>query len=330
MKKKILVAGGAGYVGSHFVKRAIEQGHEVSVVDNLSTGHRAAVSPEVRFFEADIRDRGEMERILRETSAEAVVHFAAYSLVGESVESPLKYYDNNVYGMVCLLEAMRKAEVTQLVFSSTAAVYGVPEKVPIEEADQKEPINPYGDSKLMMERIMKWADSAYGIKGVALRYFNVAGADESGDIGEDHSPETHLVPNVLLAALGKQEKIVMFGDDYATKDGFCVRDYVHPTDLADAHLLALNHLAGGSSDEFNLGSATGFSVKEVVDAAEKVLGKSIPHEVGPRRAGDPDTLVADSRRAKEILGWKPQLDGIHQMIETAWRWMEGHPDGFSD
>lgn len=328
--RKILVAGGAGYVGSHFVKRAVEEGHEIVVVDNLSTGHRKAVGEGVRFFEADVRDRDEMMKILRETGVEAVVHFAANSLVAESVEQPLKYFDNNTYGMMCLLEAMRETECKKLIFSSTAAVYGNPEKVPIEEGDRKEPVNPYGDSKLMMEQIMKGADAAYGIKGVALRYFNVAGADASGEIGEDHRPETHLVPNVLAAALGKAEKIVMFGDDYDTKDGFNVRDYVHPTDLADAHLLALDYLDGGKSGEFNLGSATGFSVREVVDMAEEVVGRKIPQEVGPRRAGDPDILVASAARAKEVLGWEPRFDDIREIIASAWKWTEGHPNGYSE
>ena len=326
---KILVTGGAGYVGSHFVKRAVEQGNEVVVVDNLSTGHARAVPEGVAFYEVDVRDRAEMVKILRETGAEAIVHFAASSIVAESMEQPIAYFDNNVYGMICLLDAMRETGVAKIVFSSSAAVYGNPEKMPIEEGDPKKPINVYGDSKLMMERMMKWADAAYGIRGVALRYFNVAGADESGEIGECHNPETHLVPNVLLAALGKKDKITMFGDDYATKDGFAVRDYVHPTDLADAHLLALKWLEGEKSGEFNLGSMSGFSVKEIVDAAEEVVGRAIPQEIGPRRAGDPDVLIANSRRAREVLGWEPKFDDIHTIIASAWKWMESHPEGFA-
>ena len=325
---KILITGGAGYVGSHFVRRAIEKGQEVVVVDNLSTGHARAMPEGVLFYAVDVRDRVEMAKILRENRVEAVVHFAASSVVDESMERPLEYFDNNVYGMMCLLDAMREAGVAKIVFSSSAAVYGNPEKVPIEEDDPKEPINVYGDSKLMMERMMSWAEVAYGIRGVALRYFNVAGADESGEIGEDHRPETHLVPNVLLAALGKKDKITMFGDDYVTKDGFAVRDYVHPTDLADAHLLALQFLDGGKSGEFNLGSMSGFSVKEVVDVAEEVVGREIPQEVGQRREGDPDVLIADSRRAREVLGWEPKFDDIRTIISSAWKWTERHPEGF--
>lgn len=326
---KILVAGGAGYVGSHFVARATEKGHEIVVVDNLMTGHRASVPDNIPFYETDIRNRDELRKVFEKEKPDAVIHFAACSLVTESMESPLKYFDNNTYGMICLLDVMKDVGVKKLVFSSTAATYGIPEVIPVKESDPAKPINVYGESKLQMEKIMGWCDQAYGIHGVALRYFNVAGAIEDGSIGEDHNPETHLVPNILFAALGKKDKIVMCGDDYDTPDGFNVRDYVHPIDLADAHLLALDFIdKEQKSDVFNLGSSAGFSVKQMVDMAEKVVGKPIPQEVGPRRGGDPDSLVADSTKAREVLGWQPQYDSVEMMIKTAWNWTKNHPNGF--
>jgi UDP-glucose 4-epimerase len=328
---KILVAGGAGYIGSHFVKRALEKGHEIVVVDNLSTGHRKAIPTAVTFYELDVRDREKLYKVFADEKPDAVVHFAANSLVEESMSEPLKYFDNNTYGMICLLDVMKDTGVKKLIFSSTAATYGVPETIPIKETDPQVPINPYGESKLQMEHIMAWADKAYGIKGVALRYFNVAGAAEDGTIGEDHNPETHLVPNILYAAVGKADKITMFGDDYDTPDGFNVRDYVHPVDLADAHLLAIEYLQREQkSNAFNLGSSTGFSVKQMVDAAEKVVGQPIPQKIGPRRPGDPDTLVADSAKAREVLNWQPQYDDVEKIIATAWNWTKNHPDGFDD
>lgn len=328
---KILVAGGAGYIGSHFVARAREKGFAVVVVDNLVTGHRAAVPQDVPFYEVDIRDRAALLAVFEKESPDAVVHFAASSLVPESMEKPLKYFDNNTYGMICLLDVMKDTGTNKIIFSSTAATYGIPETIPIKETDPTNPINPYGESKLQMEQIMGWSDKAYGIKGVALRYFNVAGAIEDGSIGEDHTPETHLVPNVLFAALGKKDKITMFGSDYDTPDGFNVRDYVHPIDLADAHLLALEYLQKENrSDVFNLGSSTGFSVKQMVDAAEAVVGKPIPQEVGPRRSGDPDTLIADSTKARTVLGWSPQYDSVEDIIRTAWKWTQSHPNGYED
>ncbi len=328
---KILVVGGAGYIGSHFVKYACENEHDIVVVDNLVTGHRASVPGDVVFYELDIRDREKMTDVFVNEKPEAVVHFAASSLVAESMSDPLKYFDNNTYGMVCLLDVMAKTGVNKLVFSSTAAVYGVPDEIPIKESTIARPINPYGESKLQMEKTMAWADAAHGIKGVALRYFNVAGAAIDGSIGEDHNPETHLVPNVLFAALGKSDEITMFGDDYNTPDGFNVRDYVHPIDLASAHLLALEYLQSeGVSNVFNLGSSTGFSVKQIVDAAEVVVGKAIPQVIGPRRPGDPDTLIADSNKARTILGWQPQFDNVERIIETAWQWTKSHPNGYDD
>ena len=266
-----------------------------------------------------------------EASIDAVIHFAAFSLVAESMKDPLKYFDNNTAGMVKLLEVMHEFNVNYIVFSSTAATYGIPEKMPIKEDDPQNPINPYGESKLMMEKIMRWADQAYGVKFVALRYFNVAGAKPDGSIGEDHHPETHLLPIVLQVAQGKREKLQIFGNDYNTPDGTNVRDYVHPFDLADAHILAVDYLRkGNESNAFNLGSSTGFSNLEIVEAARDVTGKPIPAEMAPRRGGDPDSLIACSDKAREVLGWKPQFDDIHKIIETAWAWHSTHPNGYDD
>ncbi len=328
---KVLVAGGAGYIGSHFIAYAQSKGVEVAVVDNLATGHRASLAEDVPFYQVDIRDRSALARVFARETPDAVVHFAASSLVAESMVEPLKYFDNNTYGMVCLLDVMKETGVRKLVFSSTAAVYGIPDETPIKETAPTRPINPYGESKLQMEKTMAWADAAYGIKGVALRYFNVAGALEEGTIGEDHNPETHLVPNVLFAALGKKDKVTMFGNDYNTVDGYNVRDYVHPIDLASAHLLALEYLDNtNTSDVFNLGSSTGFSVKQIVEAAEAVVGHPIPQELGPRRVGDPDILIADSTKARALLKWQPQYDGVERILQTAWQWTKNHPDGFED
>lgn len=328
----ILVLGGAGYIGSHMVDWLIEQDKkEVVVVDNLVTGHRQSVHPAARFYQGDLADQPFMRRVFSENSIEAVIHFAAFSQVGESMQNPLKYFDNNTVGMVKLLEVMAEVGVKQIVFSSTAATYGIPEEIPIKEETPQNPINPYGESKLMMEKIMNWCDQAYGIKYVALRYFNVAGDKPDGSIGEDHNPETHLIPIVLQVAQGVRDKITIFGDDYQTADGTNVRDYVHPFDLAQAHSLAVDYLAkGNQSTAFNLGSSTGFSNLEILEVARKVTGKEIPAEIGPRRLGDPDSLIADSSRAREILGWKPQFDHIEKIIETAWTWHSSHPNGYED
>ncbi|MDF7637202.1 UDP-glucose 4-epimerase GalE [Leuconostocaceae bacterium ESL0958] len=327
----VLVLGGAGYIGSHMVKQLLADGQEVVVVDNLVKGHRAAVDSRAKFYEVDLRDKAALSAVFEQEQIEAVVHFAAFSIVPESVAEPLKYFDNNTAGMVTLLEVMNEHDVKQIVFSSTAATYGNPVHIPIKETDPQNPINPYGESKLMMEKMMAWADQAYGIKWVALRYFNVAGAIEDGSIGEDHEPETHLVPIILQAAAGKRPYIEMFGDDYQTPDGFNVRDYVHVMDLTAAHLLALNYLKEGhDSAAFNLGSATGFSVKEMVAAAREATGVDIQAKVGPRRAGDPDILVADSTAAREVLGWQPQFDNVADIIKTAWHWVEMHPNGYED
>lgn len=327
-----LVLGGAGYIGSHTVDRLIEKGEKTIVVDSLVTGHRQAVNKDAKFYQGDIADKDFMRQVFKENSdIDAVIHFAAYSLVAESMKKPLKYFDNNTAGMVKLLEVMNEFSIDKIVFSSTAATYGIPEEVPIKETTPQNPINPYGESKLMMEKIMRWADKAYGIKFVPLRYFNVAGAKPDGSIGEDHMPETHLLPIVLQVAMGKRDKLQIFGDDYNTPDGTNIRDYVHPLDLADAHILAVDYLkAGNPSTAFNLGSSTGFSNREILEAARKVTNKEIPAEIAPRRGGDPDVLVASSTKAREVLGWKPQFDDISKIIEAAWKWHTLHPEGYQD
>lgn len=327
-----LVLGGAGYIGSHTVDRLIEKGEKTIVVDSLVTGHRQAVNKDAKFYQGDIADKDFMRQVFKENSdIDAVIHFAAYSLVAESMKKPLKYFDNNTAGMVKLLEVMNEFSIDKIVFSSTAATYGIPEEVPIKETTPQNPINPYGESKLMMEKIIRWADEAYGIKFVPLRYFNVAGAKPDGSIGEDHMPETHLLPIVLQVAMGKRDKLQIFGDDYNTPDGTNIRDYVHPLDLADAHILAVDYLkAGNPSTAFNLGSSTGFSNREILEAARKVTNKEIPAEIAPRRGGDPDVLVASSTKAREVLGWKPQFDNISKIIETAWKWHTLHPEGYQD
>lgn len=327
----ILVAGGAGYIGSHMVADLVEKGYEVVVADNLSTGHRAAINPKAKFYQGDIRDRQFLDKIFNQEEIEAVVHFAAFSLVAESMKKPLKYFDNNTGGMITLLEAMHDHGIKYIVFSSTAATYGIPEHMPIKESDPQVPINPYGESKLAMEKIMKWCDQAYGIHFVALRYFNVAGAKPDGTIGEDHHPETHLVPIILQVAEGKRQELSIFGDDYNTPDGTNVRDYVHPMDLADAHILAIKYLqAGNPSNAFNLGSSTGFSNKQMLEAAREVTGKEIPAKIAPRRPGDPDALVAASDKARQVLGWQPQYDDVKKIIATAWKWHSTHPNGYDD
>lgn len=328
----VLVLGGAGYIGSHTVDRLVEAGKDVVVVDSLVTGHLAAVRKEAKFYQGDLADKDFVRKVFTENpDIDAVIHFAAFSLVAESMKDPLKYFDNNTAGMVKLLEVMNEFDIKYIVFSSTAATYGIPEKMPIYEDDPQLPINPYGESKLMMEKIMRWADEAYGIKFVALRYFNVAGAKPDGSIGEDHHPETHLLPIVLQVAMGEREKLQIFGDDYNTPDGTNVRDYVHPFDLADAHILAVDYLRNGNeSSAFNLGSSTGFSNLEIVKAAREVTGKEIPAEIAARRGGDPDTLIAASEKARKVLGWKPEFDDIHKIIETAWKWHTTHPQGYND
>jgi len=317
----IAVLGGAGYIGSHTVYELIDRGFEVIVIDNLQTGHREAVHEKARFYEGDIRDSAFLDDVFQKEKIEAVIHFAANSLVGESMTNPLKYYDNNVYGTKVLLESMVKNGINKIVFSSTAAVYGEPERIPILESDRTMPTNTYGETKLAMEKMFRWVDVAHGIKYVSLRYFNACGAHVSGKIGEAHSPETHLIPLVLQVPLGKRECIKVFGEDYETKDGTCVRDYIHVTDLADAHILAVKYLmAGNESNVFNLGNGVGFTVKEVIASAEKVVGEDIKAQMDERRAGDPAQLVASSEKAKSVLGWKPKYGDLNKIVETAWNW----------
>lgn len=325
----ILVLGGAGYIGSHAVYQLIDQNHRVVVVDNLQTGHQKAVHPKAAFYEGDLRDRDFLESVFKRENISAVIHFAANSLVGESMKNPLAYYDNNVYGTQVLLETMVKFNVKKIVFSSTAATYGEPEVIPILEDTPTNPTNAYGETKLAMEKMMKWTEKSYGIRYVSLRYFNVAGARESGEIGEDHRPETHLIPIVLQTALKQREVITIFGDDYDTPDGTCIRDYIHVEDLIDAHLLALKYLHdGGKSNIFNLGNNRGFSVKEIIATARKVTGEDIPAKIGKRRLGDPSILVASSKKAKEILGWEPKRTQIDKIIKDAWNWHVNNPSGF--
>ena len=299
----ILVLGGAGYIGSHTVYELIDAGRDVVVADNLLTGFRAAVHPKARFYQLDIRDRSALDELFTKEKIEGVIHFAASSQVGESMSDPLKYYDNNLHGTMVLLQAMVAHGVDKIVFSSTAATYGEPERVPILETDRTDPTNCYGETKLAMEHMMRWVSRAHGLKYVALRYFNACGAHPSGAIGEAHNPETHLIPLILQVPNGQREKISIFGDDYPTKDGTCIRDYIHVSDLAQAHILALDHLLqGGESDVFNLGNGVGFTVKEVIDVARAVTGHPIPVREEGRRPGDPATLIASSRKAMEVLG----------------------------
>lgn len=327
----ILVLGGAGYIGSHTVYELIDAGRDVVVADNLLTGFRAAVHPKARFYQLDIRDRSALDELFTKEKIEGVIHFAASSQVGESMSDPLKYYDNNLHGTMVLLQAMVAHGVDKIVFSSTAATYGEPERVPILETDRTDPTNCYGETKLAMEHMMRWVSRAHGLKYVALRYFNACGAHPSGAIGEAHNPETHLIPLILQVPNGQREKISIFGDDYATKDGTCVRDYIHVTDLAQAHILALDYLLkGGDNNVFNLGNGVGFTVKEVIDVARKVTGHPIPAEISPRRAGDPAQLVASSDKAKDVLGWKPQYADLETIVSSAWAWHKSHPHGFAD
>ncbi|WP_054198911.1 UDP-glucose 4-epimerase GalE [Clostridium baratii] len=324
----ILVCGGAGYIGSHMVAELLENGQDVVILDNLEKGHKDALLGG-KLYIGDLRDKEILNKIFTENNIEAVIDFSAYSLVGESMTEPLKYFNNNVYGTISLLEAMKEHNVKYIVFSSTAATYGEPECVPILEDSKTIPTNAYGESKLLVEKILNWCDKAYGIKYTTLRYFNAAGAHINGKIGEDHSPETHLIPLILNVALGKRDEILIFGDDYDTKDGSCIRDYIHVSDLASAHSLALKRLMnGGESRVYNLGNGTGFSVKEMIDIARKVTGHEIPAKVAPRRAGDPAILIASSEKAMKELNWKPKFNSVETIIETAWNWHKNHPNGY--
>ena len=326
----VLVLGGAGYIGSHTVYALIEKGEDVVIIDNLETGHIEAVHPQARFYQGDIRDRAFVDSVLDKEKIDAVIHFAANSLVGESMTNPLKYYDNNVNGTKVLLQSMVAHGIDKIVFSSTAATYGEPDKVPIVETDKTEPTNAYGETKLAMEKMFKWTDTAHGMKYVSLRYFNACGAHQSGEIGEAHTTETHLIPLVLQVPLGQREAINVYGDDYPTKDGTCVRDYIHVTDLAQAHMLAVEYLMkGNDSNIFNLGSGNGFTVNEVIEVARKVTGHPIPAKITERRAGDPAKLIASSEKAKAVLGWKPELTDLEEIIASAWKWHSTHPQGFN-
>jgi UDP-glucose-4-epimerase GalE len=325
---RILVSGGAGYIGSHATRHFLGQGHQVWVYDNLSTGHRAAVPPG-KLVVGELTDRERVEQVLARHRIEAVVHFAAVALVGESVRQPAHYYQNNMVGSLSLMEAMRHQGVSRIVFSSTCATYGVPQRTPIREETPQQPINPYGNSKLAVERALRDYASAYNWGIAIFRYFNAAGADSEGRLGEDHRPETHLIPLVIKVALGQGEAVEVFGSDYPTPDGTCVRDYVHVNDLAAAHELALKRLTPGQPLICNLGTGTGHSVREVVRAVEAVSGKRVPVREVPRRPGDPPVLVATADRARELLGWKPRYTALQGIVETAWNWHSRHPEGYS-
>ena len=318
-QRRILVTGGAGYIGSHTVLRLLESGYEVLVADNLSRGHRERVDP-ARLRVVDVLDTEGLIGAMREKPCDAVIHFAAYIAVGESMKIPEVYFRNNVAGSLSLLTAMVQAGVGKIVFSSTAAVYGMPARVPIPESEPYAPVSPYGESKVMVEKMLDWFDQIHGMRSVCLRYFNASGADAGGRTGEDHEPETHLIP-LLFRAIRTGQPITLFGDDYATPDGTCIRDYIHVTDLAQAHIAAVESLfAGGPSRKFNVGTGEGFSVREVLHAVEEVTGKKVPFQVGPRREGDPPLLVADSTRLQEELGWRPECSGLQRIVETAWKW----------
>lgn len=326
---RILVTGGAGYIGSVVTEELVRDGHEVTVYDNLSMGHGAAVHPDSHFVRGDLFDGGLLRETFRGRRIEAVVHMAAYAYVGESVTNPSKYYHNNVVGGLSLLDAMRDAEVRRIVFSSTCATYGEPERVPMDETLPQRPTNPYGQTKLAFEGALKWYGAAYGLEHTSLRYFNAAGATER--FGEHHSPETHIIPIVLDAARGRRTHVEIYGDDYPTRDGTCVRDYIHIVDLARAHILALHALGRGASTAYNLGcGGDGYTVREVIDVAREVTGRDVPVRTGPRRPGDPAALVASSEKIRRELGWEPRFQDLRKIVASAWAWMETHPDGYGE
>ncbi len=328
-QEHVVVTGGAGYIGSHAVKLLVESGYSVTVLDNLSRGHRSAVHDDATFVEVDLRETRQLESILRNEQPSAVMHFAALTYVGESVDDPMWYYDNNVGGTLSLLKAIQAAGIPRLVFSSTAATYGEPEVVPIQETTRQAPINPYGQSKYFAERMIEdlcQATPEFG--AVILRYFNVAGCAEDGTLGEDHRPETHLVPILLQAALGKRDSVTVFGSDYPTPDGTCIRDYVHVEDLCQAHLLAMNAIEPGKVEAYNVGIGRGYSVRQLIESAFRVTGKQWPVIEGTRRAGDPSELFADPAKIQNKLGWHPQFTNIDDIVATAWNWFSHHPDGY--
>lgn len=328
-KAPILVTGGAGYIGSHTVRLLVEHGYKVVVLDNLVFGHEQAImDPEVELIVGDVGNQELVRALFKEHQFGAVIHFAAYAYVGESVTNPLKYYQNNTAEPIKLLQVMQESACKVFVFSSTCATYGVPDKLPITEANRQNPINPYGQSKLMVEKILGDCDTAWGLKSACLRYFNASGCSPDGKIGEDHDPETHLIPRVLMAVTGEIDQLEVFGTDYETPDGTCIRDYIHVEDLADAHARALVHLSsGGDSLRCNLGTGVGVSVKEIISAVEEITGKSVPVKYGPRRAGDPASLVADPALAKKLLGWEASRKDIRDMVGPAWTWMRGNFKG---
>lgn len=325
----VLVVGGAGYIGSHMVRLLDKAGYEVVVLDNLSTGFAPAVTAG-EFYVGDMRDRALVEQILANHRVDAVMHFAACALVGESVTDPAKYYQNNIVATLELMESMRRQGVHKMVFSSTCATYGIPAKSPITEAEPQRPVNPYGFTKLAVEQALADYAQAYGFGYATLRYFNASGASPNGDIGEDHMPETHLIPLVLQVALGQRQKITVFGDDWPTPDGTCIRDYIHVDDLGAAHLAALQRLAPGVELKLNLGTGHGNSVLEVIQVCREITGRPIPYDVGPRRAGDPPALVADASLARHTLNWRPQYTNLRDIVDTAWRWHQHHPTGYRD
>ena len=326
---KVLVTGGCGYIGSHTVRQLVKTGADVTVLDSMVYGHPAAiVDKEVKLVKGDLGDPAVVYPLLINGNFDAVIHFAAFIQVGESVTDPIKYYENNIAKPLVLLKAMMLGGCKRFVFSSTCATYGVPTQVPIPETEKQDPINPYGASKFMLERVCKDCERAYGLKSVFLRYFNASGSSEDGLIGEDHEPESHLIPVILQAIKGERPAITVFGTDYDTPDGTCIRDYIHVDDLADAHLRALDYLMkGGDTNWFNLGTGKGLSVKEIIDAAEKVTGQKAPVEYGPRREGDPPRLIADARKAAEVLGWIPKHQDALHIVETAWKWFNGPRGG---
>ena len=323
----ILVTGGAGYIGSHTVRALLARGHSPVVIDNLAYGHREAV-PAERLVVADLTDTASVERIVAENRVEAVIHFAAFAYVGESVANPAKYYANNLVASLNLLETCRRAGIAKFVFCSTCATYGVPSRVPIDESEKQVPINPYGNTKLAFERALDDYAAAYPFGFCALRYFNAAGADPTGAIGEDHDPETHLIPLAFLAAMGRRPRLDIFGTDYPTPDGTCVRDYIHVNDLAAAHILAIEKLQARDRWKYNVGLGRGFSVREVIRTVEETSGLTVPVQEGPRRAGDPAELVADATAIRRDLGWTPQFTDLRSIVETAWNWHRTHPNGY--
>jgi UDP-glucose-4-epimerase GalE len=326
---RILITGGAGYIGSHAVKLFLERGHDVWVYDNLAQGHRGAV-PAERLIVADLAEAHRLDHAMVEHRIQAVVHYAAFALVGESVKNPSKYYQNNLVNTLGLLDVMRRHGVDRIVFSSTCATYGIPDKVPITEDEKQRPINPYGNAKLAVELALADYAVAYNLGYAALRYFNAAGAAADGSIGEDHDPETHLIPLVLQAILGQRPAIEVFGADYPTPDGTCIRDYIHVDDLAESHLLALEKLKPGTQLKLNLGTGRGYSVREVIRTAEEVTGKKVPVKEGPRRPGDPPALVAAAAKAQQELAWRPRYTDLRPIIETAWNWHRRHPKGYEN